>query len=94
MFKIATIAVIMLFIYGMTFVSIPSALSFEDYIFVETTVQEEVETNEVPATGGDGLYYEESQNEREMIGEEEVLEQEEMQETEQPLYEEEQEEIQ
>lgn len=94
MFKIAAIAVSVLFICGMTFLAVPSAFGFEDYIFVETTVQEEeeVDTNELPAIVG-GSYYEEIKDDVETLEEQATLEQEEMQETEQPLNEEEQEEI-
>jgi hypothetical protein len=51
MLKISTIIVMMLFICGMTFVTIPSALSFEDYITSEATIQEEAELGE---GGGEG----------------------------------------
>jgi hypothetical protein len=92
MFKIAAIAVCVLFICGMTFLAVPSAFGFEDYIFVETAVQEEIDTNELPEAVG-GSYYEEIKDDVETLEEQATLEQEEMQETEQPLYEEEQEEI-
>ncbi len=105
MLKISTIIVMMLFICGMTFVAIPSALSFEDYITSENTIQEEAElggggeaaaaseTEEAPVMGGGGSYYEEPKDEVETVGEQEIIEQEELQETDQPLYEEEQGEI-
>lgn len=90
MFKITAIAVTMLFICGIMFVAIPSAFSFEDYITGETAVQEEVIEEEVPATGGGELYYEEPKDEGETFGEQETVEQDEEQETEQMKYEEEQ----
>jgi len=96
MFKIVAIAVGVLFICGMTFLAVPSAFGFEDYITSEPMIQEEgevVETEEATIMGGGGMYYEEAQDEGETIEEHEITEQEEIQETEQPLYEEEQEEI-
>ena len=97
MFKIAVITVTMLFICGITFIITPSALSFEDYITSEATIQEEAEivgeeaaseTEEAPVMGGGGSYYDEVKDEVETVEEQEIAEQEEMQETEQPFYEE------
>jgi hypothetical protein len=95
MFKIATIAITMLFICGMTFVAIPSALSFEDYITSESNIQEEAgggegeeavaETEEAPDMGEGGLFYDMPADEQNEIGEQETLEQEEDQETEQNI---------
>ena len=96
MLKIAAITITILLICGLTFVIIPSAFSFEDYITSEPTIQEEgevVETEEAPVMGGGGIYYNEAEDEGETIEEQDITEQEEMQETEQPLYEEEQGEI-
>jgi hypothetical protein len=96
MFKKAAIAASILFICGMTFVIIPSAFSFEDYITSEPMIQEEgevVETEEAPVMGGGGMYYEESQDETEPIEEQEDTEQVELQETEELEYEAEQIEI-
>ena len=95
MFKLATIAVTLLFICGMTFVAIPSALSFEDYITSESTIEEagEIEeTEEAPVMGGGGLFYEEQKDEVETIEEQEIIiEHEDLQDTEELNYEEEQE---
>jgi len=100
MSKIATIIVTILFICGMSFVVIPSALSFEDYITSETTIQEEAgageaeevsETEEAPFTGGGDVYYEEPRDEVEIIEEVEITEQEELQETDELKYKEDQE---
>ena len=96
MLKIAAIAASILLICGITFVVIPSAFSFEDYITSEPTVQEEeevIETEEAPVMGGGGMYSEEAQDELEPIEEQEITEQEELQETEELEYEGEQEEI-
>jgi hypothetical protein len=99
MSKIATIAVTLLFICGMTFVAIPSALSFEDYITSESNIQEEaggggggeegeeaeLETEEAPDMGEGGLFYDMPADEQNEIGEQETIEQEEDQETEQNI---------
>ena len=83
MFKIAAIVASILFICGMTFVKIPSAFSFEDYITSDTTIQE--------AGGGEGgrvvkgegdLYYEEPKDETETIREQEITEQDELRDSE------------
>jgi hypothetical protein len=92
MLKIATITITFLFICGLTFVAIPSALSFEDYITSEPTIQEEgevVETEEAPVIGGGGMYYEEATDEVETIEGQEITEQDELQENEELKYEEE-----
>ena len=77
MFKFVTIAVTLFFICGMTFVAIPSALSFEDYITSESTILEEAgdveETEEAPVMGGGGLFYEEQQDEVETNEEQEII---------------------
>jgi hypothetical protein len=94
MLKIGAIAASILFICGMTFVVIPSAFSFEDYITSEPMIQEEgevVETEEAPVMGGGGMYSEEAQDEGAPIEEQEITEQEDHQETEELEYEEEQE---
>jgi hypothetical protein len=95
MFKGATIAVSILLFWSITFLAVPTAFCFEDYIFVETPVEEESATNELYEMGGGGSpSYEEIQDDAETLKEEATLEQdEELQETEQPLYEEEQQEI-
>lgn len=91
MFKIAAITITILLICGVTFVIIPSALSFEDYITSETTIQEEadVETEEAPVMGGGGSYYEEPRDAVETIEEQEITEQDELRENEELKYEEE-----
>jgi hypothetical protein len=71
MFKIATITLAMLFSIGMTCVAIPS-VSAEDYDAPEFAEEEEG----VPATDDGDLSYDESQGERETVGEDEALEQE------------------
>jgi hypothetical protein len=96
MLKIAAIAASILFICGMTFVVIPSAFSFEDYITSEPMMQEEgevIETEEAPVMGGGGMYSEEAQDVVEPIEKQEITEQEELQETEELEYEAEQIEI-
>lgn len=104
MLKIAAITITILLICGVTFVIIPSALSFEDYITSESTIQEEAaeaevgegeeasaasEAEEVPVMGGGGSYYEESRDSVETIEEQEITEQDELRETEELKYEEE-----
>ena len=98
MFKIAAIVASILFICGMTFVKIPSAFSFEDYITSDTTIQEAggaeegqgggeeeaavVETEEAPVKGEGDLYYEEPKDETETIREQEITEQDELRDSE------------
>jgi len=95
MLKIAAITITILLICGVTFVIIPSALSFEDYITSEATIQEEeeeeadVETEEAPVMGGGGSYYEEPRDAVETIEEQEITEQDELRENEELKYEEE-----
>ena len=88
--------VAMLALCCITFVVIPSAFGFEDYITGESAIQGEVMENDSPAKGESGFYYDvpaSESNEEDKIRDKETVTQEENQETGQSSDDEEQTEI-
>ena len=88
MIRMATIGVAILALCCITFVVIPSAFGFEDYITDESPVQEGDIENDSPAKDDGGSYYDVpayEADEKDTIGDKETVTQEEDQETGQNL---------
>ena len=82
MIKIATMVVAMLVSCCITFMAIPPAFGFEDYITGESAQQGEVMENDPPAEGESGFYYDVpayEEDEKDTIGDQEAVGQDENQ---------------